>query len=307
MKNFAMIPIELFEDTRLTHRDFKVLAALYSFRKKGTQVVFPKRETLSKRAGVSIENVSRTTTRLEKLGLLIKEGNGGKSRATRYTLIAPSNSVKNDTVTNGVKNDMVSSNHVKKDRGIEHTLSPTPASARRSPRSGVEPFADVGVGKEVIKEIKRTTKPIIFGNDDPVKDNNEYSSSLDAKPNWAIDLGLENDKKNGNADPFSAIQQTTVSPPPLPLRDDTAACNKPTYEWEKNLWFKSIIEIFPHTTPAQLEIGYAAYLEWIEEGRHPKDILFNASRYANAHKAAADFLYFFSSISVMDQYTPKKL
>lgn len=306
MKNFVMIPIELLEDTRLTFRDFKVLAALYSFRKKGTYLVYPKRETLSKRAGVSIENVSRITTRLEKLGHLTKEGNGGKSRATRYTLIDPSNSVKNDTVTNGVKNDMVSSNHVKKDRGIEHTVSPTPASARRSPRSGVEPFADVGVGEEIIKikevkEMKKTTTPIIFNKDDPVKDKTEHDSSLDSKPGWAIDFDSDD-----NVDPFSTIQQTTESSLPLPLRDDTAACNKPTYVWEKDLWFKPIIEIFPHTTPAQLEIGYAAYLEWIEEGRQPKDILFSATRYSKTHNTAADFLDFFSSISVMDQYTQKK-
>ena len=170
MQNFTMIPNELFEDTRLTPREFKVLAALYSYRKKGTQLVYPKRETLSKRTGISIENISRITTRLEELGLLKKEGNGGRSRAIRYTLIVPSNSVKNDTVTNDVENDMVNSNGVKNDRGIEHTLSPTPASARRSPRSGVEPYADAGVGEEIIG-----IKESIFTKEhDPVSDNTEH-------------------------------------------------------------------------------------------------------------------------------------
>lgn len=309
MKSYTQIPNELFEDTRLTFREFKVLAALYSYKHKQSQLVYPKRETLSKRAGVSIENISRTTTNLEKLGYLTKEGNGGKSRATRYTLIDPSNSVKNDTVTNGVKNDMVGSNHVKKDRGIEHTLSPTPESARRSPRSGVEPNADTGVGKEVIKEIERTTKPIIFGNDDPAKDNTEHNSSLNAKPDWLTDSGSDDAEEDddGSNDSFSTIQQTTASPPPLPLQGDTAVCNRHSYEWEKDYRFKPIIEIFPHTTPAQRDTGYAAYLEWIEEGYQPRDILFNAVKQAQTNNTAEDFLEFFSSISVMDQYTQKKL
>ena len=136
-------------------------------------------------------------------------------------MIDPSNSVKNDTVTNDVENDMVNPNDVKNDRGIEHTLSPTPASARRSPRSGVEPFADVGGGEEIIKikevkEMKKTTTPIIFNKDDPVKDKTEHDSSLDSKPGWAIDFDSD-DKEDDNDEPFSTIQQTTVSPPPLPL------------------------------------------------------------------------------------------
>ena len=155
MKNFTMIPNELFDDSRLKHRDFKVLAALYSFRRKGTRLVYPRRETLSRRTGISIENISRITTRLEALGHLTKEGKGGKSRATRYHLIDPSNNVDFDTVANHVGNGTVSPNHVMSDTGIEQTehsnLGTTPVGMPQGALAPQRVPVD-GCGADKIKE-----------------------------------------------------------------------------------------------------------------------------------------------------------
>jgi hypothetical protein len=67
----------------------KVLIALYSFRGKSTNLVYPKRATLSKRCGYSERTISRITTELEKAGWLVKEGSGGRSAPSHYTLTVP--------------------------------------------------------------------------------------------------------------------------------------------------------------------------------------------------------------------------
>ena len=60
----------------------------------------------------------------------------------------------------------------------------------------------------------RTTKPIIFGNDDPVKDNNEHNSSLEAKPDRLTDSGSDDavEDDDGNNDSFLLFSRPQYRP-----------------------------------------------------------------------------------------------
>ena len=95
---FSLVPLDVIQDSRLTLRHIKVLVALFSFRNKTTDIVFPSRQKLSECTGLPISRISTTTTQLEKLGWLEKDGKGGFSKATRYKLTVPDL----DTVTEAV-------------------------------------------------------------------------------------------------------------------------------------------------------------------------------------------------------------
>lgn len=86
---FALIPIEVIKDKRLTLEQTRVLIALFSFRGEETNVVWPSREAIAERTGMSLARISEATTALAKLGWLKKSGSGGRSMATRYTITVP--------------------------------------------------------------------------------------------------------------------------------------------------------------------------------------------------------------------------
>lgn len=86
---FAMIPLEVMLDRRLTLETLRVLITLFSFRRKNTDLVFPKRDTIAQRCNMHRSNISAATSALVKLGWLTKEGVGGNGRATRYTITVP--------------------------------------------------------------------------------------------------------------------------------------------------------------------------------------------------------------------------
>lgn len=86
---FAIVPSEVVMDTRLTLETMRVLVALYSFRNKNTGLAFPSRESISERCGMHPSNISEATTKLVDLGWIIKDGIGGHSKATRYTITIP--------------------------------------------------------------------------------------------------------------------------------------------------------------------------------------------------------------------------
>jgi len=86
---FSIVPIEVITDRRLTLWQTKVLIALFSFRNKTTNTVFPSRQVLAERTGLHVNNISTTTTELAELGWLVKLGKGGFSKATRYELQVP--------------------------------------------------------------------------------------------------------------------------------------------------------------------------------------------------------------------------
>lgn len=87
---FAMVPVEVLADKRLTLEQMRVLIALLSFRNKNTDVVWPGREALADRAGgMHITNISKATSALVKLGWLEKDGDGARSQSCCYKIIVP--------------------------------------------------------------------------------------------------------------------------------------------------------------------------------------------------------------------------
>lgn len=86
---FSIVPIEVAMDRRLSMRQMRVLLALFSFRGKTTNMIWPSRKALSERTGLDASTISTATSDLVRLGWLKKEGRGGKSMATRYTLCVP--------------------------------------------------------------------------------------------------------------------------------------------------------------------------------------------------------------------------
>lgn len=86
---FAIVPGEVIKDRRLTLEQLRVLIALFSFRGKDTNTVYPRREAIAERTGMHPANISSATSALERLGWLRKDGKGGYSKATRYTISVP--------------------------------------------------------------------------------------------------------------------------------------------------------------------------------------------------------------------------
>lgn len=86
---FALVPIEVVADKRLTLEQTRVLIALFSFRGKNTDTVWPSRNAIAERTGMHPSNISTATSMLVSLGWLRKDGIGGRSKATRYTITVP--------------------------------------------------------------------------------------------------------------------------------------------------------------------------------------------------------------------------
>lgn len=86
---FSYMPVDAFRDKRLTLEQLRVLGALFSFRGKDSNTVWPSRQAISSRCGLHTSNISTATSALERLGWLSKDGKGGYSKATRYTITVP--------------------------------------------------------------------------------------------------------------------------------------------------------------------------------------------------------------------------
>ncbi len=86
---FSLVPLEVIQDKRLTLWQIRVLVALFSFRNKNTDTVWPSRAAISERSGMHPSNISAATTALVELGWLKKDGVGGHSKASRYTITTP--------------------------------------------------------------------------------------------------------------------------------------------------------------------------------------------------------------------------
>ncbi len=87
--SFAVLPIEVALDPRLTKRQIKVLIALFSFMSNQSSTVWPSRDKLAERCGLRPTRISEVTTELAGLGWLSKEGKGGFSKASKYTITVP--------------------------------------------------------------------------------------------------------------------------------------------------------------------------------------------------------------------------
>lgn len=87
---FAICPVEVFFDSRLTKNQIRVLGAILTFRNRSTNLAHPKREQLSARLdGMAQTRISATTSELVKLGWLKKTGKGGFSKSTAYEFTVP--------------------------------------------------------------------------------------------------------------------------------------------------------------------------------------------------------------------------
>ena len=92
------MPVDAFLDRRLTLEQLRVLGALFSFRGKDSNTVFPSRKAIAARCGMHQSNISTATSALVRLGWLSKEGKGGHSKATRYTIKVPDTVAQSATV-----------------------------------------------------------------------------------------------------------------------------------------------------------------------------------------------------------------
>ena len=83
-------PIEVLTDARLTDSERRVLMALFSFRNKETNTVWPGREALAQRALIGDPvRVSKITSSLAEKGWLTKRKVGFSGRS-QYLLMVPS-------------------------------------------------------------------------------------------------------------------------------------------------------------------------------------------------------------------------
>ena len=87
-EKFIFAPVDAIKDHRLTLIQLRVLLALFSFRGKNTDTVFPKRKTLAERCGYTEGTVSKATTQLVTLGWIEKVGKGGFSAPCNYKIIS---------------------------------------------------------------------------------------------------------------------------------------------------------------------------------------------------------------------------
>ena len=89
--SLVVMPVEVLSDPLLTHRERILLAALFSFRGKATELVWPSREAIARRMGgkeSDISFISKTTTKLQRLGWIEKKKRGF-SGSNKYRLKFP--------------------------------------------------------------------------------------------------------------------------------------------------------------------------------------------------------------------------
>jgi hypothetical protein len=87
MSAFIKLPKQALTDDRLSHRDLRVLMALYSFGANPGDVVWPSRESLSNLTRIKPVHVSVSISRLETFGWVArKQGSRGPNS---YTLLCP--------------------------------------------------------------------------------------------------------------------------------------------------------------------------------------------------------------------------
>ena len=144
---FSLVPLEVIKDKRLTLWQVRVLVALFSFRNRDTNTVWPSRNAIAERSGMHPSNISTTTTELVGLGWLSKEGMGGFSKSSRYTITTPDLETVADsttvaeptTVADSATRMRIAAPATRKEQTIEQTkgesarkLAPIPPQARKA-------------------------------------------------------------------------------------------------------------------------------------------------------------------------------
>ena len=87
--SLLIAPLEALTDSLLSDPERRVLLALFSYRGKVTELVFPSLEALSERSNISDKTrVSKITTSLAKKGWLTKKKKGFTG-CNQYTMCMP--------------------------------------------------------------------------------------------------------------------------------------------------------------------------------------------------------------------------
>lgn len=134
---FAMVPVEVLSDKRLTLWHVKVLIALLSFRNKNSDTVWPGREALSERlGGMHVTNISKTTSELCDLGWLVKQGNGGNSRSARYKIVVPD--LESANVAESATNPNVAESTTRTPQTVAESATPIVADSARGIEQTIE-------------------------------------------------------------------------------------------------------------------------------------------------------------------------
>ena len=158
-RNNAKIPGRASSDTRLSSTDLRVLIAICRCVDMETSGNHIKRETLGALSDESdLRHISRSTTRLTKLGYIQKTGNGGRSRPAYYRVFMDGERVPSDaTVSTPVK-------------GAKSTPKRVPSDTTRPPLKGchLTPRAKTeNKHKEKKKEKKPTVSVVKRSNSKP--------------------------------------------------------------------------------------------------------------------------------------------
>lgn len=158
---FAVVPLEVVQDRRLTLEQTRVLVALFSFRNKVTNTVWPSRAAIAERTGMHPSNISSATTALVNLGWLKKEGTGGHSKSTRYTLCVP---------------DLVKPTTVAQQATVAESATVAHSATQTVAHSATPPLADSATRKE--QSIEHTNEQ---------KNTARARSTVPAKPDGVTD------------------------------------------------------------------------------------------------------------------------
>ena len=98
--NILVAPLEALTDSMLSDPERRVLLALFSYRGKVTELVFPSLEALSERSNISDKTrISKITTSLAKKGWLTKKKRGFTG-CNQYTMCMPERLTNLDLETN---------------------------------------------------------------------------------------------------------------------------------------------------------------------------------------------------------------
>lgn len=137
---FSIVPIEAWQDKRLRLESLRVLGVLLSFRGKDTNTIWPSRQAIADRCGMPLAKISEATSDLERLGWVKKEGRGGYSKATRYTITVPE--IVTDSVT------------------VPQSVTVPEQGTGPRYRIGIKTVTERGTGKELTKNIPSEEKAV---------------------------------------------------------------------------------------------------------------------------------------------------
>lgn len=95
-----MVPVAaILADNRLTLNALRVLLALYQFADKDGGC-YPTRAALAQMCKLPERKINAATAKLVEIGWLKKDGNGGRGKATRYTITPPETLPETGTISN---------------------------------------------------------------------------------------------------------------------------------------------------------------------------------------------------------------